>query len=306
MASLPETLADLFEASRSSRRAGGPRLARAERDQLEGVLKAKSRIALGDVEQEIAHAYRRALDVKLVDIFAGAWSSISAISELGDTAKFPAGERHFVPLASHRISSHHQPKVEVLIDGIPLIELALDVALQAHFDAAVLDIEGGNICAIKPGNCTATASVSCRGVPLASVSSRRLALPAEMTLKPPRPIRAVAGRASPGGEATLTLSGWDEQGERIQFRAVPRSDDADNTWLVGRRSDRVDFAIAHRLVSNEHARIRYSRARGMEICDLGSSNGTRLDGKPIGRDFVSLTKARKVAFGGFEMEVSLG
>ncbi len=46
--------------------------------------------------------------------------------------------------------------------------------------------------------------------------------------------------------------------------------------------------------------------QGMEICDLGSSNGTLLDGRPISRDYVSLTQARKVAFGGFEMEVSLG
>ncbi len=135
MASLPETLADLFEANRSSRRAGGLRLARAERDQLKGVLKGKSRIALGDVEKEIGNAYRRALDVKLVDIFAGAWSSISAVADLGDTAKYPAGEHHFVPLANHRITSNHQPKVEVLIDGIPLIEFALDVMLQAQFDA---------------------------------------------------------------------------------------------------------------------------------------------------------------------------
>ena len=75
-----ETIASLFASSRSSRRAGGPQLDGAERTQLKGVLKAKGRLALADVEKEIGNAYKRALDVKLIDIFLGAWSSISAVA----------------------------------------------------------------------------------------------------------------------------------------------------------------------------------------------------------------------------------
>src|SRR5215470_12798511 len=96
-AGLPETLADLFSGDRRSRRAGGPQLAGNEREQLKADLKSKGRIALADVEKEMGKAYRRALDVKLVDIFAGAWSGISAVVELGNTEKYPPGERHFVP-----------------------------------------------------------------------------------------------------------------------------------------------------------------------------------------------------------------
>jgi hypothetical protein len=305
-AGLPETLADLFDASRRSKRVGGPRLARAEREQLKAALKARSRIALADVEKEMGNAYRRALNVKLVDIFVGAWSGISAVAELGDTSKYPVGERHFVPLANHRITSSHQPKVEVLIDGMPLVTLALDVFLQAQFEAAVLEVEGGHIHAIKPGNCMATASVSCRGVPIVSASQRRLTLPAEMRLTPPFSIRAFAGQASPSREPMFTLSGRDEKGRLVEFHVAPTSDDRESTWVIGRRAGRVDFVIGHRLVSNEHARIRFSPARGMEICDLGSSNGTLLDGKPLGREYVSLAGARRVAFGGFEMEVNRG
>src|SRR5258705_11941541 len=115
---LPETLADLFNADRRSRRVSGPQLAGTEREQLKAALKSKGRIALADVEREMGNAYRRALNVKLVDIFAGAWSGISAVAALGDTRKYPPGERHFVPLANHRITSDHQPKVEGLIDGM--------------------------------------------------------------------------------------------------------------------------------------------------------------------------------------------
>jgi hypothetical protein len=306
-AGLPETLADLFNADRRSRRVGGPQLASTEREQLKAALKSKGRIALADIEKEMGNAYRRALNVKLIDIFAGAWSAVTQVAELGDTTNYPSGEKHFVPLANHRITSDHRPKVEVLVDGMPLVSLTLNVNLQAQFEAAVLEVEGGHIHAIKPGNCLAMASVSCRGVPIASTSSRRLALPAEIELQPPFAIRAFGGVASPPrSEPILTLSGRDEKGRVVEFRVAPTSEDTENTWVIGRRAGRVDFVISHRLVSNEHALIHFSGAKGLEICDLDSSNGTVLDGKPIGRQYVSLAEARKVAFGGFEMEVQRG
>ncbi len=47
---------------------------------------------------------------------------------------------------------------------------------------------------------------------------------------------------------------------------------------------------------------------GGTYCDAAyrSSNGTFLDGKPIGRDYVSLADVHKVSFGNFEMEVVRG
>jgi FHA domain len=145
--------------------------------------------------------------------------------------------------------------------------------------------------------------VSCRGVPIASTSSRRLALPAEIELQPPFAIRAFGGQARPRSEPMLTLSGRDEKGRVVEFQVAPAFGDAESTWVIGRREGRVDILLAHRLVSNAHARIRFSRARGLEICDLGSSNGTLLDGRPIGQDYVSLAGVSRVSFGGFEMEV---
>jgi hypothetical protein len=218
-----ETLGDLFYANRRSRRVGGPQLASTEREQIKAALKSKGRIALGDVEKEMGNAYRRALNVKLIDIFAGAWSGVTAVAELGDTTKYPPGEKHFVPLANHRITSDHRPKVEVLVDGMPLVSLTLDVNLRAQFEAAVLEVEGGHIHAVKPGNCLATASVSCRGVPIASTSSRRLALPAEMELQPPFAIRAFGGQASPlRASCSPCRGGREGPGGRVSGRAGVR------------------------------------------------------------------------------------
>jgi hypothetical protein len=61
----------------------------------------------------------------------------------------------------------------------------------------------------------------------------------------------------------------------------------------------VTERVCHPIVKQEC----FSRARGLEICDLGSSNGTLLDDRPIGQDYVALAGVRSVSFGGFEMEV---
>ena len=111
-----------------------------------------------------------------------------------------------------------------------------------------------------------------------------------------------ADRRTPQELAWL-LSGFDETGKVLQFSLEPGSNDS-RTWTVGRKADAADLVIAHKAVSSVHARLRYTHDRGLEICDLGSSNGTTVDGKPVDGDYVPLDNARKIMFGGFEMTLS--
>jgi pSer/pThr/pTyr-binding forkhead associated (FHA) protein len=109
---------------------------------------------------------------------------------------------------------------------------------------------------------------------------------------------AMSMGASAGG---LVLSGMDGKGRPVQFSLRARSD---QTWTLGRKKDIVDFAIEDPRISSEHVRIRYVSGRGFEICDLGSTNGTKLDGATVGKEFVSLDQARKVTLGGFSLNVN--
>ena len=68
----------------------------------------------------------------------------------------------------------------------------------------------------------------------------------------------------------------------------------------------VDLVIAHPRVSSVHARIQYTPGRSFEICDLGSANGTRIDGRKVDRDYVTLEGARKILLGDFELNVNRG
>jgi pSer/pThr/pTyr-binding forkhead associated (FHA) protein len=111
--------------------------------------------------------------------------------------------------------------------------------------------------------------------------------------------------ATPGpSERTWMLSGHDEKGMVIQFPLRPRSDGSETTWTIWRKSPQSDLVVQHHTVSSVHARVRYVPGRGVEICDLNSTNGTLVDGRRIGPDFVPLEGVRKIVLGECELNVS--
>jgi FHA domain-containing protein len=297
-ARLPETLAELFDAHSGRNGMGVPRLNASELDKLRALFQGELPFAVGDVEKGVRDAYHAALDVNLMEIFLKAWAKIPAIAAMADANKYPPAERHLVPLGEHHVTSRHEPRVEVLIDEIPAFSVPLDVSLEFDFEGAVLNVAAGHIDAIKSACCRASGSVTCRNVVIASVNTGNMALKDELKLKPPFPLRAAAQQAG------LTLSGFDEAGRPLTFRFLPKAGVKEATWLIGRREDRADFVIPNKTVSAEHARIRFSSGKGMEICDLDSSNGTRVDGKLVDRSYSSLADAQKIVFGFCEMQVS--
>jgi pSer/pThr/pTyr-binding forkhead associated (FHA) protein len=111
-------------------------------------------------------------------------------------------------------------------------------------------------------------------------------------------------RAAATGQRAWVLSGLDDQGKVVQFPLRPTADGVETFWTIGRRSQQADLVVPHQSVSSRHARLRYRPGiGGLEICDLGSTNGTLVDGKRIGQDYVPLDGARKIVLGEFEMNV---
>ena len=114
-----------------------------------------------------------------------------------------------------------------------------------------------------------------------------------------------AGRAfASTTERGWILSGFDEAGKALQYQLRPAHNTPETIWTVGRRSGEADLVISHSTISTRHARLRYSAERGIELCDLGSGNGTKVDGKSVGRDYVPVTNARKIEFGDAKVALS--
>lgn len=58
-----------------------------------------------------------------------------------------------------------------------------------------------------------------------------------------------------------------------------------NLWIIGRDSQRVNLPILDKRLSRRHAAIRYTNGQ-FYLVDLGSSNGSYVNGEPVRRCFV--------------------
>lgn len=105
----------------------------------------------------------------------------------------------------------------------------------------------------------------------------------------------------PGPESSMLLSGMDGDGRKVQLELRSAGS---RSWTLGRKAEKADLVVNHPSISAEHARIRFTSSNGFEISDLGSSNGTKVDGQAVSKDFKPIDKARKLTLGGMELHIN--
>jgi len=106
------------------------------------------------------------------------------------------------------------------------------------------------------------------------------------------------------------LSGFDPAGRALQFELRPMVEngsagEAATTWTFGRDKARAQFVIDDGSVSGAHAEITYEPQQGLTLRDLGSTNGTRLDGEVLGKGPVPLDETgQEITFGAAKLRLS--
>ena len=115
--------------------------------------------------------------------------------------------------------------------------------------------------------------------------------------------RVSASRPGAAVRGGWMLSGFDPSGRAVQFELRPAVDPGTGrgltaTWTFGRDPARADFVIDDISVSSLHAEIAYNPGEALTLRDMGSMNGTRLDGAGIGDRAVTLyDTGHEIAFG---------
>ena len=122
--------------------------------------------------------------------------------------------------------------------------------------------------------------------------------PPDATVIPPRAARPAAPPPS------WRLKGADSNGKAMEIVLSPPAGALEHEWSVGRMANSNAIVIADRSVSSLHARVRFRPGHGLEIADLGSSNGTFVDGTRIALEFVAIGPGATVRLGGVELKVA--
>jgi pSer/pThr/pTyr-binding forkhead associated (FHA) protein len=116
-----------------------------------------------------------------------------------------------------------------------------------------------------------------------------------------RPAGARGAPAVRHNAAAWLLTAIDERGNMTKLLVDVASN---GTWVIGRASGEADLVIPSPTVSAKHAVLRSSSDGRLEIHDLGSSNGTIVNGRKIGREWTAIKPSGELWLGGCEIKVS--
>ncbi len=135
-------------------------------------------LAVPDVE--VANAIMTLLDLPVGNIVLKGWDEYRGIAEAKRATADDHNSRQVVRLLEHRITSSHEPVVEVELNGVtyPLLKMTLEIELR--LSTVDVTVERGAVADVRPGSSSAKASLSAGKVVLAEKQFRELELRSEI------------------------------------------------------------------------------------------------------------------------------
>jgi hypothetical protein len=141
-----------------------------EQGALKGLAEALDRVPPGlrDVAVDrIGHVAQRVLDVDVLGVLGLGWQKYERLADAAQRTLRTPGSEEIVDLTTHRITSTHEPQVEVTVDGVAVATVGLRLELSAELHAVQAVVTAGTLIALRTGKADLTADLSCEGVPVA-------------------------------------------------------------------------------------------------------------------------------------------
>ena len=129
-----------------------------------------------------------ALDVALLDILKSGWQTMAELQAYRDPDKHPPTESSWVTLGRHKITSAHEPKVDVLFNGKRVGTLAFEAKLSLTVNDARLKVRDGRIWEVTGPVFDGEASLFYKGFVLLKKRVARFTFPSGVTFEDGVPI----------------------------------------------------------------------------------------------------------------------
>ncbi|MFD4248060.1 hypothetical protein ACFWP3_41785 [Streptomyces sp. NPDC058525] len=136
------------------------------------------------VEARLASVIGGFLDIDLVSLVAGGWAKHSALRDAARRTRRYPGSEEVVALATHSITSTHEPAVDVLVDGAPAATVDVGLTVVFRITGLVAAVRDARLIAVRTGECAVEAQLSVRRT-LVATREGRLDLPGELRLRGP-------------------------------------------------------------------------------------------------------------------------
>jgi hypothetical protein len=129
-----------------------------------GPVAQTTRGAAGD---QVAAVADGVLALDLGDLVIAGWRKQGQLAAAERIAANP-GTSELVELASHRVSSVHHPYVELFVNDVRVTTVDFDLDLEFEIKALVATVRAGHLVSLHSGDCDLSATLTAKGVRLAS------------------------------------------------------------------------------------------------------------------------------------------
>lgn len=170
-----------------------------------------SKAGLDAVGGQIASIGHELLDMGLDTIILEGWRKFADLHEAAQRTLAASGSSEVLDLASHSITSQHEPRVELRLDDIPVATVEFALSLTFVLKAAVATVRDGRLVSLHSGVCDVEGKLEVGDKQLAKRSGH-FQLPMMMRLGSGVPL--VAG----GGLAPAAVI------EAVEAKVVPGTD----------------------------------------------------------------------------------
>lgn len=151
-----------------------------------------STAALDAVGGQVASIAGELLDIGLDTLVFEGWRKFGDLHTAAQRTRSAPGSSEVLDLASHSITSSHEPRVELRLDDIPIATVTFELSLTFAVKAAVATVRGGRLVSLHSGVCDVEGTLTAGGKQLAS-RSRHFALPLMLPLGAGVPLLADDG-----------------------------------------------------------------------------------------------------------------
>lgn len=160
-------------------------------------MRTLSKAGLDAVGGQIASVVHDLLDIGLDTLILEGWRKFDDLHAAAERTRAGLGSSEVLDLASHSITSSHQPRVELRLDDVPLATVEFELALTFALKAAVATVRDGRLVSLHSGVCDVEGSLGVGDKSLASRSGH-FQLPLMVHLGGGLPLLAeVSGQAPP-------------------------------------------------------------------------------------------------------------
>ena len=146
------------------------------------------------VTAEVGEVADGLLEIDLGDALVLGWKRHAALLDAGRRTLAEPGSEEVVLLAGHTVTSHHDPSVDLVVDGYVVNSFELEVGIDFLVTGVAAVVRAGCLVALRSGRCDVTVTVRLEG---ATLVRRQRTFDAALLLSLPHPVTLVDATVVP-------------------------------------------------------------------------------------------------------------